>query len=225
MSIDNHTSSSDKFFTNSHLKITLEKNKFQAKRAQSLQNIETFWAEQAENLVWNRHWNKTLEWNPPFAKWFVGGLLNASINCLDRHINSEIKNKAAIIWEGENGENITITYYQLYQKVNQFSNALQNLGIRKGDRVTIYLPMVPELPIAILACSRIGAIHNVVFSGFSSTALVDRINDAKSKVIITADGGFRRGKIIELKKIVDEALINTPSIQNVVVVTKNWKAH
>jgi acetyl-CoA synthetase len=221
--IDKGNSSSDKFFTNSHLKINLEKNKFQAIRAQSLQNIETFWSEQAENLVWNRHWNKTLEWNPPFAKWFVGGLLNASINCLDKHINSEIKNKAAIIWEGENGENITITYYQLYQKVNQFSNALQNLGIRKGDRVTIYLPMVPELPIAILACSRIGAIHNVVFSGFSSTALVDRINDAKSKVIITADGGFRRGKIIELKKIVDEALINTPSIQNVVVVRRTGK--
>ena len=223
MSIDNDSSSSEKFFTGSNQKITLEKNKFQAKRAQSLQNIETFWAEQSENLVWNRHWNKTLEWNPPFAKWFVGGLLNASINCLDKHINSEIKNKAAIIWEGENGENITITYYQLYQKVNQFSNALKNLGIRKGDRVTIYLPMIPELPIAILACSRIGAIHNVVFSGFSSTALIDRINDAKSKIIITADGGFRRGKIIELKKIVDEALINTPSIQKVVVVRRTGK--
>ena len=220
MLIDKGNSSSDKFFTNSHLKITLEKNKFQAKRTQSLQNIETFWAEQAENLVWNRKWDKTLEWNPPFAKWFVGGLVNASINCLDKHINSEIKNKAAIIWEGENGENITLTYYQLYQKVNQFSNALKNLGIRKGDCVTIYLPMVPELPIAILACSRIGAIHNVIFSGFSSTSLVNRINDAKSKVIITADGGFRRGKIIELKKIVDEAIINTPSIQNVVVLRR-----
>ncbi len=208
MSIDNDSSSSDTFFKSSPLKITLEKNNFQSKRTQSLQNIETFWAEQAENLVWNRHWNKTLEWNPPFAKWFVGGLLNASINCLDKHINSEIKNKAAIIWEGENGENRTITYYQLYQKVNQFSNALKKLGLRKGDRVSIYLPMVPELPIAILACSRIGAIHNVVFSGFSSTALVDRINDAKSKIIITADGGFRRGNIIELKKIVNNSFIN-----------------
>ena len=131
MSIDNDSSSSDTFYTSSNLKITLEKNNFQAKRAQSLQNIEAFWAEQAENLVWNRQWNKTLEWNPPFAKWFIGGLLNASINCLDKHINSEVKNKAAIIWEGENGENKTITYYQLYQKVNQFSNALKNLGIRK----------------------------------------------------------------------------------------------
>jgi acetyl-CoA synthetase len=220
MSIDKGSSSSDINFPSSHLKITLDKSTFHNKRAQSLQNIENFWTEQAKNLVWNRHWDKTLEWNPPFAKWFAGGLVNASINCLDKHINSEIKNKAAIIWEGENGENITLTYYQLYQKVNQFSNALKNLGIRKGDRVTIYLPMVPELPIAILACSRIGAIHNVIFSGFSSTALVDRINDAKSKIIITADGGFRRGNIIELKKIVDEAIINTPSIQNVVVLRR-----
>lgn len=220
MSIDKDNSSSDINFTSSHLKITLDKSTFQIKRAQSLQDTEKFWAEQAKNLVWNRHWDKTLEWNPPFAKWFVGGLVNASINCLDKHINSEIKNKAAIIWEGENGENITLTYYQLYQKVNQFSNALKNLGIGKGDRVTIYLPMVPELPIAILACSRIGAIHNVIFSGFSSTSLVDRINDAKSKIIITADGGFRRGNIIELKKIVDEAIINTPSIQNVVVLRR-----
>ncbi|HEY9485975.1 MAG TPA: acetate--CoA ligase, partial [Nitrososphaeraceae archaeon] len=220
MPIDKDNSSSDINFTSSHLKITLDKSTFQIKRAQSLQNTEKFWTEQAKNLVWNRQWDKTLEWNPPFAKWFVGGLINASINCLDKHINSEIKNKAAIIWEGENGENITLTYYQLYQKVNQFSNALKNLGIRKGDCVTIYLPMVPELPIAILACSRIGAIHNVIFSGFSSTSLVDRINDAKSKVIITADGGFRRGKIIELKKIVDEAIINTPSIQNVVVLRR-----
>jgi acetyl-CoA synthetase len=224
MSIDNDSSSSDTFFKSSPLKITLEKNNFQSKRTQSLQNIETFWAEQAENLVWNRKWDKTLEWNPPFAKWFIGGLLNASINCLDRHIHSEIKNKAAIIWEGENGENRTITYYQLYQKVNQFSNALKKLGLRKGDRVSIYLPMVPELPIAILACSRIGAIHNVVFSGFSSTALVDRINDAKSKIIITADGGFRRGNIIELKKIVDEAIVNTPSIQNVVVLRRTGQS-
>ena len=211
---------SDITFTSSHSKIILNKSNFHIKRAQSLQDIENFWAEQAQKLVWNKHWDKTLEWNPPFAKWFVNGLLNASINCLDKHINSNIKNKAAIIWEGENGENITLTYYQLYQKVNQFSNALKNLGIKKGDRVTIYLPMVPELPIAILACSRIGAIHNVIFSGFSSTALVDRINDAKSKIIITADGGFRRGKVIELKKIVDEAIINTPSIQNVIVLRR-----
>lgn len=220
MSNDKANSSSDIAFTSSNLKITLNKNTFHNKRTYSLQNIEKFWAEQAKELEWNRYWDKTLEWNPPFAKWFVNGLLNASINCLDKHINSNIKNKAAIIWEGENGENITLTYYQLYQKVNQFSNALKNLGIKKGDRITIYLPMVPELPIAILACSRIGAIHNVIFSGFSSTSLVDRINDAESKIIITADGGFRRGKVIELKKIVDEAIINTPSIQNVIVLRR-----
>src|SRR5688500_10183031 len=219
MSNDKANSSSDTF-TSSNLKITLNKNTFHNKRTYSLQNIEKFWAEQAKELVWNRYWDKTLEWNPPFGKWFVNGLLNASVNCLDKHINSDIKNKAAIIWEGENGENITLTYYQLYQKVNQFSNALKNLGIKKGDRITIYLPMVPELPIAILACSRIGAIHNVIFSGFSSTSLVDRINDAESKIIITADGGFRRGKVIELKKIVDEAIINTPSIQNVIVLRR-----
>ncbi|HEX7259006.1 MAG TPA: acetate--CoA ligase [Nitrososphaeraceae archaeon] len=220
MSNDKANSSSDIAFTGSNLKITLNKNTFHNKRTYSLQNIEKFWAEQAKELEWNRYWDKTLEWNPPFAKWFVNGLLNASINCLDKHINSNIKNKAAIIWEGENGENITLTYYQLYQKVNQFSNALKNLGIKKGDRITIYLPMIPELPIAILACSRIGAIHNVIFSGFSSTSLVDRINDAESKIIITADGGFRRGKVIELKKIVDEAIINTPSIQNVIVLRR-----
>jgi acetyl-CoA synthetase len=209
MPIDKDNSSSDINFTSSQLKITLDKSTFQIKRAQSLQNIETFWTEQAKNLVWNRQWDKTLEWNPPFAKWFVGGLINASINCLDKHINSEIKNKAAIIWEGENGENVTLTYYQLYQKVNQFANALKNLGIKKGDCVTIYLPMVPELPIAMLACSRIGAIHNVIFSGFSSTSLMDRINDAESKIVITADGGFRREKVIELKKLLMR-LLSTP---------------
>ncbi|HJU59122.1 MAG TPA: acetate--CoA ligase [Nitrososphaeraceae archaeon] len=217
---DKDNSTSDITFTSSHPKIILNKSNFDIKRAQSLQNIENFWAEQAQKLVWNKHWDKTLEWNPPFAKWFVNGLLNASINCLDKHVNSDIKNKAAIIWEGENGESITLTYYQLYQKVNQFSNALKNLGIKKGDRVTIYLPMVPELPIAILACSRIGAIHNVIFSGLGSNALVDRINDARSKVIITADGGFRRGNIGELKKIVDQAIESTPSIQSVVVLRR-----
>ncbi|HYY71859.1 MAG TPA: AMP-binding protein, partial [Nitrososphaeraceae archaeon] len=219
MSNDKDNSSSVIAFPSSNL-ITLNKDAFHNKRTHSLQNIEKFWAEQAKELVWNRYWDKILEWNPPFAKWFVGGLVNASINCIDKHINSDNKNKAAIIWEGENGENITLTYYQLYQKVNQFANALKNLGINKGDRITIYLPMVPELLIATLACSRIGAIHNVIFSGFSSTSLVNRINDAESKIIITADGGFRRGKVTELKKIVDEAVINTPSIQNVIVLRR-----
>jgi acetyl-CoA synthetase len=165
-----------------------------------------------------------LDWrDPPFAKWFVGGKLNACVNCLDRHItydNNNIKNKAAIIWEGENGENRTFTYYQLYRSVNMFANALKNIGVMKGDRVTIYLPMVPELPIAMLSCARVGAIHNVVFSGFSSQALVNRINDSESKIIITADGSYRRGKLLELKRTVDEAIANTPSVEHVVVLKR-----
>jgi acetyl-CoA synthetase len=165
-----------------------------------------------------------LDWSdPPFAKWFVGGKLNACVNCLDRHLaydNNNLKNKAAIIWEGENGENKTFTYYQLYRSVNIFANALKNIGVKKDDRVTIYLPMVPELPIAMLSCARVGAIHNVIFSGFSSQALVDRINDSKSKIIITADGSYRRGKLLELKRTVDEAIANAPSVEHVVVLKR-----
>src|SRR6185295_17547148 len=151
---------------------------------------------------------------------FAGGMLNASVNCLDRHIDSDLKNKVAIIWEGESGETRSFSYYQLYRYVNKFASALKSLGVEKGDRVTIYLPMVPELPIAMLACSRIGATHIVVFSGFSSQALTDRINDSKSKVIITADEGIRRGKVLELKKIVDSAIESTPSIENVIVLKR-----
>ncbi|HZI71850.1 MAG TPA: acetate--CoA ligase, partial [Nitrososphaeraceae archaeon] len=145
---------------------------------------------------------------------------NASVNCLDRHVSSDAKNKVAIIWEGESGEYKSFTYYQLYRAVNKFASALKNLGIKKGDRVTIYLPMVPELPIAMLACSRIGAIHIVIFSGFSAQALSDRANNSKSKVIITADGGFRRGKLVELKRVVDEAVLSIPSINHVIVLKR-----
>src|ERR671938_1420906 len=194
-------------------KVTLEGKKLDKIKAQAAENPEKFWAEQAKNLVWFRQWNNILEWNHPFARWFVGGELNASVNCLDRHINSDEKNKVAIMWEGESGERRSFTYYQLYRSVNKFANALRNLGIKKGDRITIYLPMVPELPIAMLACSRIGAIHSVVFSGFSAQALSDRANDSKSKVIITADGGFRRGKLVELKRIVDETVPSISSIE------------
>jgi len=201
-------------------KVTLEGKKLAKLRRQAAENPEQFWAEQAKNLVWFRGWKDILDWNHPFAKWFVGGTLNASVNCLDRHINSDAKNKAAIIWEGENGETRLFTYYQLYRAVNKFANALKNLGVKKGDRVTIYLPMVPELPIAMLACSRIGAIHIVVFSGFNTQALSDRINDSKSKVIITADGGFRRGKLVELKRVVDETVPFTPSIEHTVVLKR-----
>lgn len=208
---------SDIFYINHNLKITIKNGKFQEKRNKSLEDIEKFWAEEAKNLLWFKYWDKILRWNPPFAKWFDGGSLNASVNCLDKHVESDNKNKVALIWEGENGESRILTYYQLYCYVNQFSNALKSLNVTKGDRVTIYLPMIPEILIAILACSRIGAIHNVVFSGFSQQALADRINDAESKIIITADGGFRRGKLLELKSIVDQTIPNTPSVQNVVV--------
>ena len=201
-------------------KVTLEGKKLDKIKVQAAENPEKFWAEQAKNLVWFRQWNNVLEWNYPFARWFVGGQLNACVNAVDRHINSDEKNKVAIMWEGENGEHRSFTYYQLYHSVNKFANALKNLGVQKGDRVTIYLPMVPELPIAMLACSRIGAIHSVVFSGFSAQALSDRICDSKSKVIVTADGGFRRGKIIELKSIVDDAISSTPFIENIIVLKR-----
>ncbi len=201
-------------------KVTLEGKKFDKIRKQASENYEKFWAEQAKNLLWYREWNNILDWNRPFAKWFVGGTLNASVNCLDRHVSSDAKNKVAIIWEGESGEYKSFTYYQLYRSVNKFASALKNLGIKKGDRVTIYLPMVPELPIAMLACSRIGAIHVVIFSGFSAHALSDRANNSKSKVIITADGGFRRGKLVELKRVVDEAVLSIPSINHVIVLKR-----
>ena len=201
-------------------KVTLEGKKLDKIKTQAAENPEKFWAEQAKNLVWFRQWNNILEWNYPFARWFVGGQLNACVNAVDRHINSNEKNKVAIMWEGENGEYRSFTYYQLYHSVNKFANALKNLGVQKGDRVTIYLPMVPELPIAMLACSRIGAIHSVVFSGFSAQALSDRICDSKSKVIVTADGGFRRGKLIELKSIVDDAISSTPFIENIIVLKR-----
>jgi acetyl-CoA synthetase len=181
---------------------------------------EKFWAEQARNLVWSKEWDRVLDWQPPFAKWFVGGKLNASVNCLDIHVKTEVKNKAAIIWEGEGGETRTLSYFQLYGHVNKFANVLKKLGVSKGDRVTIYMPMVPELPIAMLACARIGAIHSVVFSGFSTVALADRANNAQSKIIITADGGVRKGKLIELKKVVDDSLLSVPSVEHVIVLKR-----
>src|SRR5919202_2825634 len=205
---------------NEKVKVTLEGRKLNEMRRQVSENPEQFWAGQAKNLVWFKEWNKILEWNPPFAKWFVGGMLNASVNCLDVHIGSDIKNKAAVIWEGENSETRSFTYYQLYYSVNKFANTLKDLGVKKGDGVTIYLPMVPELPIAMLACARIGATHTVVFSGFSAQALSDRASDSNSKVIITADGSFRRGKLVELKKVVDEAVLSMPSIEHVIVLKR-----
>ena len=203
------------------VRVSLEGKKLDKMRSQALENPEQFWGEQAKNLIWFKQWDKVLDSNdPPFYKWFVGGTLNASINCLDRHVDSDLKNKAAIIWEAEDKESRLFTYSQLYRSVNKFASALKNLGVKKGDRVTIYLPMVPELPIAMLACARIGAIHIVVFSGFSTQALSDRVNDSNSKVVITADGGLRRGKLIELKKVVDNAIPLSSSIEHVVVLKR-----
>jgi acetyl-CoA synthetase len=202
------------------IKVSLEGKKLSKIRKQALENSEEFWEEQAKYLKWFKEWDKVLDWNPPFAKWFVGGKLNASINCLDRHIDSDAKNKVAIIWEGENGETNSFTYYQLYRSVNKLASALKNLGVKKGDRIAIYLPMIPQLPIAMLASSRIGAIHTVVFSGFSAKALADRANDSKSKIIITADGGYRRGKLVQLKRLVDDAISSIPSVEHVIVVKR-----
>ena len=206
---------------NEKLKISFEGKKLNKIKSQALENPEQFWGEQAKSLVWFKQWDKVLDSShAPFYRWFVGGKLNASVNCLDRHINSDLKNKIAIIWEAENGESRSFTYSQLYRSVNKFASALKNLGVKKGDRVTIYLPMVSELPIAMLACARIGAIHTVLFSGFSGQALIDRVNDSNSKVVITADGGFRRGKLIELKKVVDEVIPFSSSIEHVVILKR-----
>jgi len=181
---------------------------------------EAFWAKFAGELEWSTRWTRVLDWQPPHAKWFVGGRINASVNCIDRHIRGPRRNKAALIWEGEPGDRRTLTYFDLYREVSAFANVLKSLGIRKGDRVAIYLPLVPELAIAMLACARIGAIHSVVFGGFSAESLRDRINDAKCRLLITADGGYRRGQIVALKQVADEALTETPSIENVIVVQR-----
>jgi acetyl-CoA synthetase len=181
---------------------------------------EGFWASFARELEWFKPWKKVLEWNPPYAKWFVGGKINASYNCLDRHIKGPRKNKAAIIWEGEPGDTRTLTYFELYREVNKFANVLKGLGIKKGDRVAIYLPMIPELPIAMLACARIGAPHTVVFSAFSAKALQERIEDSKAKLLITADGYYRGGKVEQLKERADEAAAASPSIEKVIVVKR-----
>ena len=187
---------------------------------ESVKSPEKFWAKIAEDLYWFRRWKKVREWKAPHVKWFTGGKINMSYNCLDRHLGSWRRNKAAIIWEGENGETATWTYQQLHSQVCKFSNVLKMLGIRKGDRVCIYMPMIPEIAVAMLACTRIGAVHSIVFAGFSSSALVDRITDAEAKMVITADGGYRRGQIVNLKENVDAALENCPSVENVIVVKR-----
>jgi acetyl-CoA synthetase len=188
--------------------------------ARAARDPEAFWAGFAQELEWSSPWSRVLEWNPPHAKWFVGGTLNASVNCVDRHVRGARRNKAALVWEGEPGDRRTLTYFDLYRQVSQFANVLKSLGVNRGDRVAIYLPLIPELAIAMLACARIGAIHSVVFGGFSSESLRDRINDAQCTLLITADGGWRRGQVVPLKKMADEALRGTPSIRNVVIVQR-----
>jgi acetyl-CoA synthetase len=183
-------------------------------------DLEAFWAEEAKFLHWFEPWTKTLEWNAPWAKWFVGGKLNAAYNCVDRHAASSRRNKAAIVWEGEHGESRMFTFGMLQREVNKFANVLKSLGVKKGDRVAIYLGMVPELPIAMLACAKIGAPHSIVFGGFSAESLRERINDAQAKILITGDGAWRRGHVVPLKAHADEALKGTPGIEKVVVVER-----
>ncbi len=183
---------------------------------------EGWWASWAEELHWFRRWDRVLDWNPPHARWFEGGQLNVAYNCLDRHLDGPRRNKAALIWEGEPGDVRTYTYWDLHREVSRFARCLLDLGVRKGDRVAIYLPMIPEAAIAMLACARIGAPHSVVFGGFSPESLADRINDAQAKLLITADGGYRRGSVVPLKHNADEALERTPSIEKVVVVARGW---
>jgi acetyl-CoA synthetase len=180
-------------------------------------NPVRFWERQARELRWIRPWRKGLEWKLPYAKWFVGGKLNVSDNCLDRHVEGPRCNKAAIVWEGEPGDSRVLTYRDLWREVNHFAAALRRHGVKKGDTVTIYMPMIPELPIAMLACARIGAPHNVVFGGFAPESLRDRINDCKAKIVITADGGYRRGGMVALKKNTDEALKECPQVHTVIV--------
>jgi acetyl-CoA synthetase len=181
------------------------------------ENPEAFWASVAENLHWFKKWDTVLKWEAPHAEWFVGGKINASYNCLDRHLETHRKNKAAIIWEGEPGEVRTLTYQQMHRQVSKFANVLKKSNIKTGDRVALYMPLIPELAIAMLACARIGATHTVIFGGFSADAIRDRVNDGECKLIVTADGGYRRGAEIKLKETVDRAVAQTPSVENIIV--------
>ncbi|MGH7475472.1 MAG: acetate--CoA ligase [Longimicrobiales bacterium] len=183
-------------------------------------DAESFWAEWARELEWFEPWSEVLRWKPPHAQWFVGGKLNAAHNCLDRHVAGARRTKPALVWEGEPGDRRELTYEELHREVSRLANALKSLGVRKGDRVAIYLPMVPEAAAAMLACARIGAAHSVVFGGFSADSLRDRINDAEARVLITADGGFRRGRPVPLKEAADRAVAECPTIEHVVVVRR-----
>jgi acetyl-CoA synthetase len=197
----------------------------EALRAEAAADPEKFWARYAESeLHWFKKWDTVLKWKVPHAEWFLGGKINISYNCLDRHLSTWRRNKAALVWEGEPGETRTLTYQQLHTEVCRFANVLKKLGVGTGDRVALYMPLIPELAISMLACARIGATHSVVFGGFSSNALIDRINDAQCKAVVTADGGWRRGTEVKLKVAVDEALKETPSVQSCVVVKRTGTA-
>jgi acetyl-CoA synthetase len=197
---------------------------YEALYKQSVEQPEKFWAKAAEELHWFKKWNKVLEWNAPWAKWFLGGQINLSYNCLDRHVQTARKNKAALIWEGETGELRTLTYQQLWREVQKFANVLKGLGIRKGDCVAIYMGMTLELPIAMLACARIGAPHSIVFGGFPSNALVDRIHDSEAVAVITQDGSYRRGAEVKLFPVAEEALKTCPTVKHVVVYKRTGTA-
>lgn len=184
---------------------------------ESIEKPGVFWGREAKELTWQKKWTKALDWKAPYAKWFVGGKLNVCENCVDRHLTNGRANKAAIIWEGEPGESRTLTYRQLHREVCQFANVLLAQGIKPKDRVLIYMPMVPEAVIAMLACARIGAVHSVVFGGFSAESIVDRLSDCKAKAVITADGGYRRGGVVPLKANVDEALKKYKAVDTVIV--------
>src|SRR5580658_10017753 len=202
------------FSAKAHIK-SLEEYEVLYKR--SIEDPETFWADAARELDWFRPWDKVLEWNLPWAKWFVGGKLNLSTNCVDRHALGERRNKTAILWEGEPGEIRRLTYAELHAEVQKFANALKSLGIQKGDRVAVYMGMTPELAIALLACARIGAIHTVIFGGFAANAIADRVADSGCIAILTQDTSYRRGNEIKLKQTVDEAMPACPTVKHVVV--------
>jgi len=205
------------FSEKAHIKSMAE---LEALRAEASADPEAFWARMAEELHWFKRWDTVLNWQPPHAEWFAGGKINISYNCLDRHLQTWRRNKAALIWEGEPGEQRTFTYQQLHSEVGKFANVLKRSGVEKDDRVALYMPLIPELAIAMLACARIGATHSVIFGGFSSAALIDRINDASCKAVVTADGGWRRGKEVKLKAAIDEALKQTPSVKTCIVVRR-----
>ncbi|MCB0206099.1 MAG: AMP-binding protein, partial [Anaerolineae bacterium] len=189
--------------------------------ARAVADPQAFWAERAAELSWYEPWTKVLdESEAPFYKWFAGGKTNIALNALDRHVTTWRKNKLALIWEGEPGDKVTFSYFRLWQEVNRFANVLRSMGVNKGDRVTIYMGRIPELPIAMLACAKIGAVHSVVYGGFSEQALADRIEDAQSRVLITADGAWLRGKTVDLKTMADEAIRRSPVVEHVIVVKR-----